>query len=92
MDQEQAKLILQDIIKIKSINPPGNETLVAKKLKSLQTAVGKDVVPAGHLFVMGDNRRISRDSRHIGAISMKKVIGTAKIVFYPVKEIKIIGK
>ncbi|MCQ6278588.1 hypothetical protein [Bacillus sp. EB600] len=35
MNQEQAKVILQDSIKIKSINPPENETLVAKKLKSL---------------------------------------------------------
>jgi len=35
MNQEQAKSFLKDIIKIKSINPPGNETEVAEKLKSL---------------------------------------------------------
>ncbi|MFC7393451.1 ArgE/DapE family deacylase [Scopulibacillus cellulosilyticus] len=35
MDQEQAKSILKDIIKIKSVNPPGDETLVANKLKAL---------------------------------------------------------
>ncbi|HLS07520.1 ArgE/DapE family deacylase [Lentibacillus sp.] len=35
MDQEQAKSLLKDIIKINSVNPPGNETEVANKLKAL---------------------------------------------------------
>ncbi|GEL77626.1 hypothetical protein [Tenuibacillus multivorans] len=35
MDQEQAKSFLKEIIKIKSVNPPGNETEVANKLKTL---------------------------------------------------------
>ncbi|ULT59434.1 signal peptidase I [Neobacillus drentensis] len=57
-----------------------------------ETAVGSATVPKGQLFVMGDNRRKSKDSRRIGAIPMDKVIGTTKIVYYPIKEIKIIGK
>ncbi|WP_164669368.1 ArgE/DapE family deacylase [Virgibacillus doumboii] len=35
MDQEQAKSFLKDIIKIKSVNPSGNETEVANKIKTL---------------------------------------------------------
>ncbi|WP_239984606.1 M20/M25/M40 family metallo-hydrolase [Lentibacillus sediminis] len=35
MDKEQAKSFLKEIIQINSVNPPGNETEVANKLKGL---------------------------------------------------------
>lgn len=56
------------------------------------TAVGSDTVPKDTLFVMGDNRWVSKDSRRIGAIPLEKVIGTTNVVFYPIKEIKIVNK
>jgi signal peptidase I len=56
-----------------------------------ETAVGSDTVPKDSLFVMGDNRRESRDSRKIGAIPMKKVVGTTNVVYYPIKDIKIVN-
>jgi signal peptidase I len=56
-----------------------------------ETAVGSDTVPKDSLFVMGDNRRQSNDSRDIGAIPMEKVIGTTNVVYYPIKEIKIVN-
>ncbi|MGG3564306.1 signal peptidase I [Neobacillus rhizosphaerae] len=56
-----------------------------------ETAVGSNTVPKDCLFVMGDNRRKSKDSRVIGAIPMKKVIGITNVVYYPLKEIKIVN-
>ncbi len=39
---------------------------------------------------MGDNRRFSKDSRHIGAIPVDKVIGKAKLVYWPLDDIKLV--
>lgn len=44
-----------------------------------------EVVPEGKLFVMGDNRYISKDSRSadIGLVDSKSVMGKAQIALFP---------
>ncbi|WP_243386832.1 signal peptidase I [Bacillus kexueae] len=47
-------------------------------------------VPEGELFVMGDNRRFSKDSRHIGTISIEEVMGKTSLIYWPLNEIGIV--
>ena len=49
-----------------------------------------DVIPEGHVFVMGDNRRFSKDSRHIGVVDIDEIIGDTNLIFWPINEIRIV--
>lgn len=50
------------------------------------------VVPADQIFVMGDNRAVSLDSRaeEIGTIDMDKIVGKAFFRLYPFKDISLL--
>lgn len=56
---------------------------------TLEQDLGEITVPEGHYFVLGDNRRVSNDSRNpeIGFIPKEKIMGTTSIVCWPFEHI-----
>jgi signal peptidase I len=44
------------------------------------------VVPAHHLWVMGDNRTNSADSRYFGPIDENQIVGRAFVLIWPISD------
>jgi signal peptidase I len=52
--------------------------------------VGKWVVPTGQLFLMGDHRSNSADSREFGPVDISAVIGRAWLRYWPINTFQIL--
>ncbi|WP_338469843.1 signal peptidase I [Niallia sp. XMNu-256] len=57
---------------------------------TLTEKIGQATVPEGELFVMGDNRRYSKDSRHIGSVPIEEVLGKTSIIYWPIEDIGLV--
>lgn len=79
-----------------SVRTVGDRAWVNEKPEATPEAVigpdrrvtGPSVVAPGELFVMGDNRPDSTDSRIFGPIALRSVIGRAVAVFSPVTRMR----
>lgn len=54
-----------------------------------ETGEFKVFVPEGKLFVLGDNRKDSRDSRDFGFVDIDNVVGKVNLRYWPLNEIKV---
>ncbi|WP_188068745.1 signal peptidase I [Brevibacillus brevis] len=75
--------------------PLSEEYLVENKLKTSTAGVTltEDFdpvkIPKGSVFVMGDNRNNSMDSRVIGPVQLDHVVGRAEAVYWPLSQIRL---
>jgi signal peptidase I len=66
---------------------PLGESYLAEKPKG---DFGPFVIPDGTIFLMGDNRNNSLDSRFWGPLPLQNIIGVAEFRYYPLNEIGIL--
>lgn len=53
---------------------------------TLEEVTGKKTVPKGCVFVLGDNRLSSWDSRHFGFVKMNQIVGKVNARYWPFDE------
>ncbi|MDM5153267.1 signal peptidase I [Bacillus sp. DX1.1] len=69
-----------------------NKKHAKQLLINLTEDFGPITIPKNKIFVMGDNRLVSRDSRNgLGLIQKKEVLGTLTAIYYPFNHMKIVN-
>ncbi len=58
-------------------------------LETIRSDYGPITVDPGHIFVMGDNRNDSKDSRYIGQIPLENLVGRAEVIFFPFQRMRL---
>ncbi|HZW03508.1 MAG TPA: signal peptidase I [Anaerolineaceae bacterium] len=77
-------LVADGVVRVNGV--PLNEPY----LKELPTYEGTWVVPDDSLFVLGDNRNMSSDSRVWGFVPMEELVGRADLIYWPPEKARLL--
>ena len=72
----------ETVIVQESVAGKTHNVMLMPSLRSDKATYGPEVVPAGYYFCMGDNRDNSHDSRYIGLIERRRIVGKALAVAF----------
>ncbi|MFN2150633.1 MAG: signal peptidase I [Anaerolineales bacterium] len=62
------------------------QQLIEPYIAAAPRSQGEWAIPEGEVFVLGDNRNNSQDSRSFGSVSMDNMIGKAIFIYWPPTE------
>ncbi len=97
--ENQADLLIKRVIGL-----PGDEVLIQNGVVYLNSqpltetylngptsgSYGPLTIPPLHVFVLGDNRNFSNDSRSFGTVPLSDVVGRAWFSYWPVEQISFV--
>ena len=70
IDYEKGQLFVNQV--------PTSDPFAATTERFVWEMLSEEPIPPGYYFVLGDNRRISKDSRVFGLVSEKQILGIVK--------------